>query len=235
MGQALLSTILAVLLTIGAGPLEARRTAWPDWRLPAPLPRPGRGDLIYPAWFAGDWQVTSREVGEPAEKSLRWQVRFQRGPDGAVVGARAANAAAVGRALLGEELEEVRDDPANPNRQLARLSGQRSLESTVIGRRSEGDDDGSVFLADELVLQVLHRPNGDPRVSRIETLSRYERRGTPSDGEGGGRGEGDGWIEAEQWQARYASPAEGLTAAAVGSGHWHLRLDRLPPGFDPAT
>jgi hypothetical protein len=236
MARTLLSTILAVWLLIGAGPasasaregvnpLEARRAVWPQWRLPAPLPRPGRSDLEYPPWFAGDWWVTSREEGAPAAEALHWRVRFRPGRDGAVVGDRAANARAVGKALLGDDLQEVRDDPENPNRQLARLRGDRLLETTVVGRRTARDpEDGTVFLADELVLQVLHAP-GDPRVSRIETLSRYvaHTEDLPP------------WIEAEQWQARYPSPAQGLAAQASGTGHWRLRLDPLPPESDPAS
>ena len=225
----LLNTILTlwlVVATAGAapaaaatgGPLEQRCNAWPAWRLPAPLPRPGRGDLLYPSWFAGSWQVSSWEAGATPESALQWRVRFLPAPAGRVVGDRAANAAAVGRALLGDALLEVRDDPANPNRQLAELRGGRRLESTVVGRRSEQAGEGYAFLSDELSLQVLHGA-GDPRVSRIETLSRYELQG-----EGPER-----WIAAEQWQARYGSPAEGLLAAPLASSHWRLRLDPLPP------
>lgn len=237
LGAILAAGLLALLVIVGPSaaaaaapapgpsPLEQRRAGWPDWRLPAPLPRPGRSDLEYPAWFAGDWQVSSWEADATPESAVRWAVRFRPGPSGAVVGDRAANARAVGRALLGEALQEVHDDPANPNRQLARLQGDQTLESTVVGRRTEwlpGEPD--LFLSDELNLQVLHGP-GDPRVSRIETLSRYER-----------HGEGDRrWITAEQWQARYPSPAQGLVAAASSTSHWQLRLDPLPPGSDPAS
>jgi hypothetical protein len=235
MARALLSTILAVWLAFGAGTapaaanggglLDARLAVWPQWRLPGPLPRPGRADLEYPAWFAGDWLVSSLEDGAPPQETRHWPVRFRTTPGGGVVGERAANARAVGRALLGEALREVRDDPANPNRQIARLAGDQTLETTVVGRRSERQPgDGGLFLADELVLQVLHGP-GDPRVSRIETLSRYERR----------QKEGQSWIEAEQWQARYPSPAQGLVASATATGHWRIRLDPLPPESDPAS
>jgi hypothetical protein len=235
MPRALLSTILAVWLACWAGPtpaaadggglLEARLAAWPQWRLPGPLPRPGREDLEYPAWFAGDWLVSSLEDGAPPQETVHWPVRFRPTPAGVVVGERAANARAVGNALLGEALREVRDDPANPNRQIARLAGDRTLETTVVGRRSERDPgNGELFLADELVLQVLHGL-GDPRISRIETLSRYERH----------QQDDETWIEAEQWQARYPSPAEGLVARATATGHWRIRLDPLPPGSDPAS
>ena len=43
-------------------PLEQRLLAWPAWSLPAPLPRPGRRDLVWPAWFAGDWEVSSEDA-----------------------------------------------------------------------------------------------------------------------------------------------------------------------------
>uniref|UniRef100_UPI0037D9EB2E DUF6816 family protein n=1 Tax=Vulcanococcus sp. TaxID=2856995 RepID=UPI0037D9EB2E len=126
---------------------------------------------------------------------------------------RAFNATAIGRALLGDQLITVRDDPRNPNRQLAELAGEQQLESTVVGRRS-AQPATDLFLADELALQVLHGP-GDPRVSRVETLSRY-RRISPDR------------IEAEQWQARYGSPAAGLAADAIGSWSGQLTLERVP-------
>lgn len=249
MGRALIGLILASLLATlpppaavaAASVLEARLASWPDWRLPAPLAPPGQRDLRYLDWFAGDWQVTAQairpeaarpETGrhETGEATLRYKVRFRGDGHGAVVGERAANAAAVGRALMGDALLQVRDDPANPNRQLARLAGGALLESTVVARRSEvvaieergappRAGAGEAFLADELALQVLHG-QGEPRVSRVETLSRFRLRHGPS---------GD-WIEAEQWQARYPSPSEGLAARSLGGGHWRLRLDPLPPG-----
>ena len=190
--------------------LEQRLAQWPQWQLPAPLPRPGRTDLVYPAWFAGAWQVSA---SDPAgqEPDLHYTVRFLANGRGAVVGDRAFNAKAVGRAVLGDALLAVANDPANPNRQLASLSDDRQLESTVVGRRSVSPDGGS-FLADELALQVLHGP-GDPRVSRVETLSRYRRVGPDR-------------IEAEQWQASYGSPADGLAARARRSWRGQLVLER---------
>jgi hypothetical protein len=222
----LLGTILGALLTLGAllgamapaalamdgtGALAERLEAWPQWQLPAPLPRPGRTDLIYPDWFEGQWQASLQDPSG-LQPELRVVLRFERDRSGAVVGDRAFNAAAIGRALLGESLLSVRDDPRNPNRQIALLSGDRQLESTVVGRRSE-QPDTETLLADELSLQVLHG-SGDPRVSRVETLSRY-RLLTP------------GRIDGEQWQASYDSPAQGLAAAARRSWSGTLHLDRV--------
>ncbi|MFM7634535.1 MAG: DUF6816 family protein [Cyanobacteriota bacterium] len=200
MATALMASILTALLTL----LPVRATDWPAWSLPAPLPRPGQGDLVYPAWFEGRWQVRSDGIG--------YEARFRSQGDG-VVGDRAFNAEGVGRALLGDQLLSVEDDPANPNRQIARLAGDLWLESTVVGRRTETS--GSSFWADELALQMLHGP-GEPRVSRVETLSRYQL-------------EPDGRISGEQWQASYPSPALGLAAQPTSSGHYSLELTPEPP------
>jgi hypothetical protein len=212
--------VAALLLLINAAPalaassshlLEQRIDTWPAWSLPAPLPRPGQKDLIYPDWFAGSWQATNHDPNGN-EPDLTYTVRFITDPKGQVVGDRAYNAGAIGRALLGPQLLEVRNDPRNPNRQLAELSGDQQLASTVVGRRS-GQATAEAFLADELALQVLHG-SGGPRVSRVETLSRY-------------RLVGPGRIEAEQWQASYRSPAQGLAAKAERSWQGLLVLTRL--------
>jgi hypothetical protein len=210
MATALVASILTALLTL----LPARAADWPAWSLPAPLPRPGHGDLVYPAWFEGRWLVHSEGISHEA--------RFRPAEQG-VVGDRAFNAAAVGRALLGDQLLSVDDDPSNPNRQIARLAGGLLLESTVVGRRTQGgvmegpipETSGPVFWADELVLQVLHGP-GEPRVSRVETLSRYQL-------------EPDGSICGEQWQASYPSPLLGLAAQPTSQHHASLRLRPLAP------
>jgi len=198
------------------GLLAERVLQWPQWQLPAPLQRPGRRDLVYPDWFLGDWQVSSSD-------GIRYPVRFIASAQG-VVGDRSFNAAAVGRALLGDQVGEVANDPANPNRQIAHLrradGGRLELESTVVGRRRE-QPASDELLVDELALQLLHS-TGDPAVSRVETLSHFRR-------------QLDGSISAEQWQASYGSPAEGLAGPALRSDHLSLRLERLGPAAGPAS
>ena len=197
----------------GSGSLEQRLNSWPNWSLPAPLPRPStRDDLIYPNWFAGLWQVESVDLDAPDDPPLLHQARFEANRRGQLVGNRNFNATAIGRALLGEQLLRVEEDPDSANRQIARLKGDLFLETTVTGRRQESPD-AETFLADELVLQILHTP-GAPRISRIETLSRYSR---CNDG-----------ICAEQWQGRYASPGESLRDKAVAHHHYRLRFTPLP-------
>ena len=201
--------------------LEQRLQAWPDWQLPAPLPRPDRrGDLVYPAWFAGEWQVTSLDLtaeGETGEP-LRHQARFLIDAKQRVVADRAFNALAIGRAVLGSALLTVEQPADDHNRQLARLQNDQLLETSVIGRR-QSDPQQEPFTTDELVLQIVHGP-GAPRISRVETLSRYLP--CPS------RPAAVEQICAEQWQARFSGPEQGLDAAPLARAHYRLALTRLP-------
>ena len=202
-----------------ASPLEQRLEQWPQWSLPAPLPRPSQSnDLIYPDWFEGLWNVTSLDLDAPDDAPLNHQARFVRDGRGRLVGDRRFNAKAIGRALLGDQLLRVEDDPGSANRQMALLKGDLRLETSVTGRRQESSAPDT-FLADELVLQILHAP-GPPRLSRIETLSRYSRCGDA--------------ICAEQWQGRYASPGESLRDQTVAQHHYRLRFTPLP-GSAPST
>ncbi|MGA1304617.1 MAG: DUF6816 family protein [Cyanobium sp.] len=201
-------------------PLEQRLHAWPAWSLPAPLPRPGRRDLVWPAWFAGDWEVSSEDADGEDGPALHWHARFHADGAGGAVADRAFNAQAIGRAAFGDQRLSVTDDPTNPNRQLTRLGGDQLLETTVVGRRSALPSHQH-FLADELSLQVLHGP-AEPRIQRVEVLGRWQLRP-------------DGAIDGEQWQASYPSPAEGLAATAQRPRHLRLRLSPLPPGSAPGN
>ena len=211
--------LISLTILLSGGPawaqssLEQRLNSWPQWRLPAPLPRPSnRDDLIYPDWFDGLWQVESLDLDAPDDPPLLHQARFDADQRGRLVGDRSFNATAIGRALLGDQLLRVEDDPDSANRQIARLKGDLYLETTVTGRRQDSPT-ADTFLADELVLQILHTP-GAPRLSRIETLSRYIRC--------------DDAICAEQWQGRYASPGESLRDQAVAHHHYRLCFTPLP-------
>ena len=158
--------ILLICLTIllSGGPawaqssLEQRLNSWPKWSLPAPLPQPSnRDDLFYPDWFEGFWQVESMDLEAPGDPPLLHQARFETDHRGRLIGDRSFNATAIGRALLGEQLLGVEEDPDSANRQIARLKGDLYLETTVTGRRQESPN-ADTFLADELVLQILHAP-----------------------------------------------------------------------------
>ena len=206
------------------GVLERRLQRWPDWSLPAPLDRPGRQPPRWPGWFAGEWLVEGptaiAAAGSPSPAVPTWRARFLADGRGGAVADRAFNARSLGQAVLGAQLLSVQDDPADSRRQLARLSGDRFLETTLIGQRGERPRP-QLFLNDELSLQVLHEPAAT-RLSRIETIGRW-------------RLQPDGSINGEQWQARYGSPEDGLRAGALAGEHLRLRLVPVPPGSDPAN
>ena len=219
MGRSFWALLIGLTILLSGDPvwaqstLEQRLEAWPDWSLPAPLSRPSkRDDLVYPDWFSGQWQVESRDVDAPDEQPLIHPARFRPDRRGRLVGDRSFNATSIGQALLGEQLLRVEEDPDSANRQISWLKGDLHLETTVTGRRQEFLEDDT-FLADELVLQILHAP-GPPRLSRIETLSRYSRCGDA--------------ICAEQWQGRYASPGESLRDQSVAQHHYQLVFTPLP-------
>ena len=218
MGRDLLALLIGFSILLGgspawASPLEQRLELWPNWTLPAPLSRPSsRDDLIYPQWFQGRWQVESIDLDALDQPAITHEARFISDSQNRLVGDRAFNAIAIGRALLGEQLLRVEDDPKSSNRQMAQLSGDRRLETTVTGRKQQSLD-ANTFLADELVLQILHAP-GPPRLSQVETLSRYQRCGSA--------------ICAEQWQGIYPPPGENLRATIKSSHHYQLRFTPLP-------
>ena len=209
--------------------LEARLKAWPAWSEPSPLPRPrAKEDLIYPDWFEGLWEVENLDLSEngtvdenlPPFKHL---ARFQLNQHNDVVGDRPFNARAVGQAFLGKQLISVEQGPHQVNRQLARLSDDRLLETTVIGREQTSIHIAS-FLSDELVLQVMHGARA-PRLSRIETLSRYQPcQGEPS-------ADIVSRICGEQWQQTYPAPGAANESFVQRASRYKLTLTRLQ---DPA-
>jgi hypothetical protein len=44
--------------SVTAGPLQTRLEQFPEWQSP-PILKPAKGDLYYPSWMSGHWQVTS--------------------------------------------------------------------------------------------------------------------------------------------------------------------------------
>ncbi|WP_404789837.1 DUF6816 family protein [Altericista sp. CCNU0014] len=86
----------STLAAASVNPLQARLEQFPDWKSP-PILQPAKGDLYYPDWMAGTWQVTSTltDVAAPLapavaapgfdasrkmlQQPVRFSVRF--GPD----------------------------------------------------------------------------------------------------------------------------------------------------------
>ncbi len=67
----------------------------------------------------------------------------------------------------------VKNDPRSSNRQFAKLTDDRYLETKIIGRLQEELNE-DVFLTDELSLENLHA-NSLTRVSQVETLTEFRK------------------------------------------------------------
>ncbi len=128
-----------------------RQQTWPDWQLSGSIYRSGlREDLFYPKWFEGFWEIESRDLSDPEQLILHHFGSFHPDLKHRIIGDRAFNVESLAKALLGEKLLKVVDDPISPNRQLAFLKGGFFLETTVIGR-SQGEDPLRGFFADEFI------------------------------------------------------------------------------------
>jgi hypothetical protein len=157
-----------------AGELGDRLAQFPDWQSKPSMKR-AKGDLIYPDWFAGEWQVNTTlidlaaplapEVVTPGFESNRqfvgkpiaFTVRFVESQRG-LVADRAFNGLSLAKAYLGDRaVRAVKVDPKNPNRQVTLLRDERELSSTVTARATETGIDR--FITSELFQQEFRSPD----------------------------------------------------------------------------
>ena len=104
----------------------------------------------------------------------------------------------------------VKNDPKSPNRQFAKLTEDRYLETKIIGRLQEKIDN-NIFTTDELILQILHTPELS-RVSQVETLTEFKKCGSNQNNE---INLSDFNICAEQFQAIYNQPGQNLISLPI--------------------
>ena len=200
-----------------AGELAERLYNFPEWSKISSLPR-ARGDLAYPEWMLGDWEVTSTlvdlvaplapDIVTPGFASNRqylhvpvtFDVKFiHKQPISAlsdVVADRNFNGLSLARAYLGDNaVIGVKTDPKSPNRQITFLRGERQLISIVTNRGMETTLDGK-FIATE-VFQQLFKGGGIPYFNLVESTTAYEKLSTSNP-----------MIEADQVTAVYLSPQD---------------------------
>jgi hypothetical protein len=205
--------------TARAGELSERLSQFPDWQSKPPA-QVAKGDLIYPDWFAGDWQVTTTltEMVAPfapdlvtpgfesnrqfVDKPILFPVRFVAEKAGllpwgkrGIVSDRAFNGMSLAKAYLGDRaIRAVKVDPTNPNRQITLLRDERELASTVTARGIENE--GNRFITSELFQQEF-RSVSQLYFNQVENTTAYEK-----------REEGDVAIVADQVTAIYLSPQD---------------------------
>ncbi len=202
--------------------IKRRLSDWPEWRLPGPFKHIAlEKDIVYPSWFNGTWIVKSTDLKNNEKESLRYEAKFKLNSLNEVIGDRAFNALSVGKAVLGDQLLRVQDDPKSPNRQVATFDKQIFLESKVIGRHQFFEDESSFFV-DELVLQIFH--NFDiSRIKRVETLSKFQ---LCNDSISDFEKLSQQIICGEQWQAVYPGPGESLGSKPTQTSHYYLTFRR---------
>ena len=152
--------------------LENRVNQWPELCLPNFKLSDTSKDLIYPKWFEGNWLVTSQDIVNDSEEPVIYKVNFFKNDSDLIVGNRAKNSESIGKAIFGETLIKVVNDPQSINNQITYLKDDFYIDSRITGRNQIQNDD--IFFADELVIQTAHKP-GASRINQVETISKFQK------------------------------------------------------------
>ncbi len=157
--------------------LSVRKSTWPNWYLPSFLKRPSlRDDLIYPDWFEGVWEVESKIISDKNEEPIHHVAKFIYNSSGTVIADREYNSQSYALSIKNSGFLSVKNDPNSPNRQFAKLTGKRYLETKIIGRLQE-EISKNIFITDELILEILHSPELSG-YSQVETLTEFKKCGS---------------------------------------------------------
>ncbi|MEO0377551.1 MAG: DUF6816 family protein [Cyanobacteria bacterium P01_A01_bin.17] len=197
-----------------AGPLADRLDQFPNWKSRPPL-KPAQGNLQYPDWFQGRWQVTSTltaleaplapEIVTPGfadqeqylEQPVVFDVRFgsEDASGAAIVADQAYNSRSLITAYLGDDsVQNVTVDPKDPTRQVTRLRGDRKLTSVISDRATESST--AEFITSELFQQIFSSAS-QIYVNQVENTTDYRLTSAEKP-----------QIEAEQVTAIYLSPQD---------------------------
>ena len=191
--------------------LSERKSIWPNWRVPSFLKRPSlKDDLIYPDWFEGIWDVNSNIEGDKNEESIIHSAKFKYDASGKLVADREYNTQSFALSFKNGGFLSVKNDPKSPNRQFAKLTEDRYLETKIIGRLYETINN-DIFFTDELTLEIFHTPELS-RVSQVETLTEFRKCG--SDGNTLSKLNSFN-ICGEQFQAVYNQPGQTLISVPI--------------------
>ena len=220
--QSVLAETINELNIVQPSQLLERKLIWPDWHFPSLLKRPGfKDDLIYPDWFEGLWDVNSKLEGNKNEDSNIHSAKFRRNSFGKLIADREYNTESYALSSNSFGFLSVKNDPNSPNRQFAKLTEDRYLETKIIGRLQEKISN-NIFITDELILQILHTPELT-RVSQVETLTEFRKCG--SDGNSVNKSSGFN-ICGEQFQAIYKEPGQNIISLPIKTEKFKLILSK---------
>jgi len=209
--QPIFAENISDLAFVQSSKLSERKSTWPNWRVPSFLKRPSlKEDLIYPDWFEGIWDVNSSTEGEKNEESILHSAKFKRDSTGNLVADREYNTQSFALNSKNGGFLSVTNDPKSPNRQLAKLTDDRYLETKIIGRLDEKINN-DIFITDELILQIFHTPELS-RISQVETLTEFRKCGYDSNIVPQSI---DFNICGEQFQAIYNQPGQNLFSSPI--------------------
>ena len=204
---------------IQLSPLSERKSIWPYWHFPYLLKRPRlKEDLIYPAWFEGIWDVNSKIEGNKNEESILHSAKFIYNSSGKLIADREYNTESYALSLKNGGFLSVKNDPNSPNRQFAKLTQDRYLETKIIGRLQEKINN-NIFITDELILQILHTSELS-RVSQVETLTEFRKCGNTVNKLS------DFNICGEQFQAIYKEPGQNIISFPIKTKKFKLILSK---------
>ena len=150
--------------------LEVREKEWPEWVITSLKYSDLKKDLVYPSWFEGTWLVKSENLSNSSEEPLYYQVNFYRNEFNQIIGNRAANAESIGKALFGDRLIKVKNDPESFNNQIVYLRNDEYIDSRIIGRTQI--EDNNLFFSDELAIQKVYK-SGISRINQVEVMSKF--------------------------------------------------------------
>ena len=207
-----------------AGGLSDRLAKFPDWR-GKPAVMPAVGDLVYPAWMAGTWHLTTTLVdmaaplapdittpGFEGNRTLLNQpidclVRFV--PEGAsrrrilpwlgasanIVADRAFNGLNLARAYLG--VERVKAVKVDPRDPNHQVTLLKGDRQleSTVTQRATEATDASTFVSSEMFQQIF-RGIDRPYINEVETTTAYQRLAD------------DFAFQADQATAIYLSPGD---------------------------
>lgn len=201
-----------------ASQLSDRLASFPRWeKLSVQV---AKGDLVYPDWMAGSWNVRStlvdlaaplapdivtpgfesnrRTLNVPVSFMVRFVQerlstgRFKLRSQPVVVADRAFNGLNLARAYLDRSVIAVKVDPKSPNKQITLLKGDRALVSLITGRATESPQSDR-FVAAEVFQQLFK--GGQPYFNEVESATAYQYLS-------------DRTVEADQVTAVYLSPQD---------------------------
>lgn len=214
-----------------ADPLRDRLRDYPNWQSKPSLHSVQTEDLVYPDWFAGNWQVKTTLVDQVAplapeivtpgfdgnrdllNQPVQFEVRFietqpaagflsRLQPAAQLVSDRAYNGQQLAAAYLGERaVQTVKVDPKNPNRQITLLRGGKQIVSTVAARDTEALSPDE-FITSEFFKQEF-RGIPQPYFNEVENTTLYRHVTGAAQ-----RDPSEAEIVADQITAIYLSPQD---------------------------